>query len=946
MGLAVVSCSDDDLVNGGNHPTYHSGDEIVFGASASIPTGNQNAKNSRTAYGNVIDGNKIAINWAENDQIDIACPQAGGNKNASYQVVVDPVKPSSTSSLLTRVTPGAGLQWNGEGVHDFYGIYPSKAVFENKSKYPATMLERPSFVLDYAAGKAIGHMPMNHTATERKKEGNVWTVTPNMDYAFMVAKKSTSLAEVNAQKGLSLQFMPLATCLEFDITANVFYNGAATTDPSHAIQLDRVEFISTKGTNLSGNFEYDFNAAPGAELKNTSTDTRTNVNLHLSYQGMTEPVKLVNDDVCKINVFLMPDKKIVAGDLQVRLWYTVDGKYQRHRTAILGKDIQFKHKYFFKNFKMPKVNADIQGSTWFSAVDDKAMMNQISMICAGNAFSSESALPWSSREQIADYQTLWNNGVRAFEFVTQTSNPNGSNNTNANPAEGLTHEHFVCGEFEWDGRPGAYATKPAGTEGVKTHTFGEAFASLAQYLVEPEYTTFKDECLIIIARYHAANDGYNPERYAQDLVNFLNTVSTTGVSLPKGDKNAGKKIIVPENKFVLLTANSTAKDLKGKIAIVVRPGDDAYCNYAGVKTTGNVWASNASKWKNKVCYIENWGSAYDRWDTRYSNVAREGTWNKEGLPEVESTLWGVSRSETEFLLPWSVESTNETLDMDFNRKATTFTEQFNFATKVNGDGKGLVQEWARVIPESESSFFQACGTKPSLSSKDEKTLSTEYLYYTDRPVITWNQTTGNAYIWYQWPSSYNQKLKAIKYVFKQSVARKGASTDPLCINVLSGYFADVNHQNSFEPFEESFTTDRFVNGRPGSSSNLWTFTPKNQGNGGNYAALAANLNIALYDYLTGKELERGPWGLVQINYLGATAQQFKDNAGPKGKANLYGANAKEAAQKTSNLMKLFIANNFSFPLSHGDAGTTPDPQPQPGQQNLEIGTTEEPVITD
>ena len=959
VGLAVVSCSDGDLVKGGSRPTYHSGDEIVFGASAAVPTGNESAKNSRTAYGNVsTDGKSIAINWVAEDQIDIACPQATAAQSATYKIVT-PEADASKATNLARITPGAGLQWNGTGVHDFYGIYPSKAVFEDKTKYPETMIERPSFVLDCKAGKAIGHMPMNYTATVRSKVGNVWTVAPNMDYAFMVAKKSTNLSEVNAQ-GLSLQFMPLATCLEFDITANVFYNGEPTTDAKYAIQLDRVEFISVKGTKLSGDFEYNFNAAQEKELKNTSTDDRTNINLHLSYPGMKEPVKLVNNDVCKINVFLMPDKKIEAGDLKVRLWFTVDGKYQRQRTATLGKEIQFKHKYFFKNFKMPKVNADLQGSNWFSAVDDRAMMNQISMICAGNAFSSESKLPWSSREQIADYQTLWNNGIRAFEFVTQTSNPNGSNNTNANVEEGLTHEHFVCGEFEWDGRPGVYATKPSGTEGVKTHTFGEAFASLAQYLVEPEYSAFKDECLVIIARYHAANDSYDPTRYVQDLQKFLNTVSTTGVALPDG----GKKIKVPAEKFVLLTANSTAVDLKGKIAIVVRPGDDAYCEYGQVATTQKAWDALSADWKNKICYIENWGSAYDRWDTRYKkmnfsttaegktdtayvDVAREGTWNKAidqqtpnfdvngytahpAYSEVEGALWGVSRSTTEFLLPWLNYNTKETLPLGFGE--FNFAENFNFHTKVNGvTNGGLVQEWARVIPNDKSSVFQACGKLPKLSSEKE---DLEVHYYLNKD--DWQK--GYAYLWYQWPTSYDQKLRAIKYVFEQSVARTGASTDPLCVNVLSGYFADKNHQNSFEPFELNYKAT-FPNGLAYNySEKEKTFTPKNQGNGGNYAALAANLNIALYDYLTGKELKQGPWGLVQINYLGATAAQFAENAGPAGKSNLYGANAEEAATKTNNLMKLFIANNFSFPLKQGEA--------KQKQQNIEIGTTEDPVITE
>ena len=943
MGLAIVGCSDEDFADG-NRKSYHSGDAIAFGVSASVPAGNDNAKNSRTSYGDhSVDpaGNGlIAINWEEGDLLDIACPEASASQLATYRV---PTGGKTTANGLELFQPEVGLRWNGEGDHHFYGIYPSNEVFSNVEKYPADMLEKPSFKLEINENskKAVGFMPMNYTAKMHEKQTHenghsTYTITPNMDYAFMVANKQSNLKEVN-QSGLALKFQPLATVLEFEIVADLMTDGVVA-GKDKTILLDHVE-LSSNNINLSGQFEYDFN---NGTLTNTSKEGRTNMNLYMNYKGIDvekQGVKLADGDTCKINFFMLPESDLAPKDLKVRLWFIVDGKYTRQRVAVIGRPISVKHKYMFRNFKMPQVKLNVQGSTWFSAVDDDAMMNQISMICAGNAFSSIQGIPWYSREQVLDYKTLWNEGVRAFEFVTQSCNNAAIRDWNGDPkpAWGLRDEHFVCGELEMDGEKDPWNTNK--NLSIKSETFGTAFASLAKFLILDQYKDYHNETLMLITRYHAVNDGYSPERYVKNLADFLTYASTHGVT-----DDEGNTFMVPESKYVLLTANSTAKDLKGKIAIIVRPGDDVYCEKNKVTKTDAAY-EQLGEWKNLVCYVQNWGSAYDRWDMRYPGYAREATWNKEGsgLKNMEDNLWAVGRTTgthgaaaPQFELLWRNSKDKTTVnDFDFKSLAN-LQAQPNFLHTINGkEGKGVIQEWARVVPED---FAWKTGKIPAnINGKghNDEVLELDYTYKTGTGRR--DNKTGKAYLWYQWKSSYQEKVDAIKQVFQESVKRVGTPDEPLCVNVLSGYFVDERHSNSFEPFIENIHAQSSTGGTGDFNIDL-NFTARNQGNGGNYAALAARLNADIFEYLTSNILPAGPWGVVQVDFLGATAQQFQENSGLSGSQNLHGADAAMAADASRRLMQLFVANNFSFALGKAQGSRK--------TADLEIDSKNEPIITE
>ena len=140
-----------------------------------------------------------------------------------------------------------------------------------------------------------------------------------------------------------------------------------------------------------------------------------------------------------------------------------------------------------------------------------------------------------------------------------------------------------------------------------------------------------------------------------------------------------------------------------------------------------------------------------------------------------------------------------------------------------------------------------------------------------------------------------EKTDDIDAVFKKSLLGEN-----ICINVLSGYYVTENHKKSLVPYKQSWTTD--FTGQ--------TITPEGQGNGGNFAGLAADLNTYVYDKLTSDAYGVGPLGLVQIDFIGATETDFnnydKDN---------YNTNHAKAAVASQNLVSFIAMNNFRFALN-------------------------------
>ncbi|MGN0232178.1 MAG: hypothetical protein ACI4A8_08210, partial [Muribaculaceae bacterium] len=174
-----------------------------------------------------------------------------------------------------------------------------------------------------------------------------------------------------------------------------------------------------------------------------------------------------------------------------------------------------------------------------------------------------------------------------------------------------------------------------------------------------------------------------------------------------------------------------------------------------------------------------------------------------------------------------------------------------------------VQEWCRVVPTSMNNV------KKYVDAHD-----------------------GDRYLWCAWPSSIGEKKADIDAIFSKSVTEH-----PVCINVLSGYYITDNHKVSLVPFKEYMATGQN------------DIRPSGQGNGGNFAGLAADLNTYVYGKLQNDAYGVGPLGLVQVDFIGATESDFDsydtDN---------YNTDHAAAATASQNLVPFIAMNNFRFPM--------------------------------
>lgn len=890
-GLAFTACQDDDFVQ---YTAFEVGEEIRFCASAA----QDGSATTRTVYGAT--GTKegldyIALNWEVGDKIEIVSPQAalsGGTGKAVY-AIDDPnisegfagndTEGHSNASMLKKESE-SGLQWgvgytkdvdeNGaidakleEGWHDFYALYPSSNSFtsEDEGQILLDLLQ----VNDEVRPTATGYMPIVQKPNVKKGDGDgiskvesegktTYTVHPDMRYAYMVATTQTSrYKEVNEEDPpIQLQFKPITTALQFEITADEISvtNGSELTITS--IQLTTAPNVLK---NICGYFTCDYLSGQMYAQNDEATYNR----IYLDLSGATEPITLKQGDKCDVTFFVLPTQDFNAGDLQLQIFFTLKGSPQV-RTATINRPLYKMKKYHFKNLLMPKFDTKVSGSSWWQALDPNTLASQVSIPVASNVFASKQYFSKDTYtnylQQVKSYTDLWDMGVRGFEFVNRKS---GYNVQLANqPTRSLADAHFVVDE------------NPLETD---TINFGKAFNTLAGKLSENP-----NECLVLICTYQAIADGYNPNYYVQQLLNYLDDfVADNDYGYTKDD-------------FIQINAGTTVGDLKSNIAIVIRPGDDdryeSNSTTASISLTSND-GSTQTDWSGNVTLIQDWGTAFDVWDRRYNGVAREAQFETqyrktykpdlEQRPLMEDWLWGAGAGTSGDFVEYNNNGTTDDGNNAFDNFGSDVKDKpeplatFNYAHPRANGGTAYVQEWARVVPSTMA-----------------------------KPIYTGLNNEG-VYLWVQWDESYSEKQKAIDGLFKLSVAEKGKTSDNLYINSLSGYYVDEDIKDGLYPFKNSYAVQYYGRGGLFDWEQKWrsaTISAKDMGKGGDHVTLAYNLNKYVYSILSGdsvmsstsKKLDEGPWGLVMMEHIGNTAKGTDD--------------------KSIDLVNLIMMNNFKFPL--------------------------------
>ena len=860
------------------------GNEILFGANAYFENGEPQ---TRTEYGDIV-GDQIEVLWVPGeDCMDIACPQAVGAPGHQAEYMVSELENDTTSgwngdgvagddkaSVLVRKSP-VGLQWSASRTHNFYAAYPSKNQIAARAvgKLEQKDIEKLGMTVSYDqetnAEKATlrGFIPVDQSPAAENIKGdaaNGYEVKPDMTYAYMVANASHTRG---AGGTVSLLFKPQVTALEFEIVSS----DLTGTDPNATypqFTILGVQLFSKNGQQMAGQFDYTYPLTEGG----TGTFTKVAAN---GYEKITQTFGdglLVNEGkAVKVTFFMLPGETFnhnSSGDLGLTVIYRI-GNNPQVKTATLKKEITPKKKYFFSNVKLPAIEKNISGSSWFSALAPQTLLSQVSIPVASNMFANPNYVEDADTfhvQQTNNLQELWNMGVRGFELCNQSSTGI-DQSTEKVQTESLDGEGMVA------------------SEKVLTFTFKQAIDVL--------YKCYKDtkEPLILVCTYAAVDDGYNPYHYVANLFNSLSNFCT---------RNS-----VDPSTFVQITSSTTAEDIMGKIAVVIRPGDDERWEYmtdvhnVRKKLTGGTDPSGITTDPHKmlggVTITGTPNSPYGLTKTMPSaTTCIEYTTNWVGgdREEVEKTAslknnaWW---SRVLMVSDWGISSWDS-----WHRRGDTYYKYATTATNYD-----MISSAGRT-PKSTAKYEDLilAGTAPTLSgyyyAHDMSNGATAYIQDITRVIRETIETTHNRKT-YKWPESLSEKKAAIDGLFQKSVATKGnVSSQDLYINVLSSYYATTDHSVSLYP---CYDGQGF----------------KNAGKGGAYKWAAKDLTTYVYGILSGendlssatgtnKKLAQGPWGLVMMDYIGDASNT-----------------------DSRRLVDLIILNNFKFPLAMKTTVQSPNP---------------------
>lgn len=823
---------------------------------------------TKTEYGDVSSDRKyIELNWVLGDKVIIACPQAVQSKIANYTIG------DSVSGGDYPTEGGKGVSNAQYLIKESVGLQWNAVGMDHRfcAMYPApsSFSESERGQINLGTDGVTGYMPVNQNPKSIEVSGSNYMVKPDMRYAFMVA--DTTHTHTGAEnESVNLRFKPLVTALEFDITCGeIGTQQVGGVVGESAIRVISVSLHSASEQPICGHFNYKFNTGEVTEANGGVTGYSR---ITMSFDGLPgyeNGVLLTEGNKLDVTFFVLPVDDFAAGDLKLDIIYTLNGS-PFVKTATVNRDIQAKKKYYFKNMAMPSIPADVSGSRWFSAIDDAVLVSQLSIPVAGNAFSNgyTGTDEHYYKEQVVTYDNLWNLGVRGFEFCTA------SKGTSDGTAD-ISGLPFICNATELGG-----------------DNLGTAFSKLVAKMDEEDADgnkPYEAECLIAIFKYTSYGEsGYDPSIYCQQVCKFLEPYA---------------------ERLAVLNASTTVGDIRGKIVALIRPADDAYMTHAGKGTSKDIDISSSSV-ADKVTIIQDWGSCVDRWDRRYSGYAAEGAFAQSGELVFEDLLWGecdADNTESGFTYNSTYAGNDLNSAITYPDETLNLFHTLTIGSNTNA-GRAMISDLLRVVPR-QSSF-----TKAFYSG-----VSVRYRQY------FWNDYTYR-YLWLKWPESMTTKLRMLQSVFNASTASIGSASDDIFIQNLCGFYMTSSFKESNLPYNGK----NYVSSL---SNNIYSLS--DPGKGGNYSAHAADFNTAFYNFLKAEEDKgsagiQGPWGLVMMDYIGASSSDFTGLDEYLGEG-LTHATAAEAATASTALPRLIIMNNFKFPLA-----TATDP----ASQNYDTETTD------
>ena len=752
MVVLVTSCTQDATLEPQVKPAAD-GSEILFGARA----GFENAGESRTEYSGVdyTYGNKNyeRIDWTfDTDQIEIYSPNTANSNNTYYQVKNAGINPDETIkegethlhdyAYLQRMSDSGNLQWNGDGNHTFYAMYPSERMFDE----PAT--EANGWVgttvdMGIAMNETVltGVIPNSQAQTfdEEASDDNTFVFKPDMRFAYMAAKTTTTRANGN----VGLTFVPLVTAVEVELA----FPDDGTATKYHDFMIGEVEVTTmsndtdTKTQPLAGPFTADLTSWDGTSLPTvTIPEAGPSIkfynSIHLSTRKMNDagtmslPITLNEGKSLKFTVFLLPNQKIE--DLCIKVSGTGAEAYVGK--TLTGTEIPAGLKTRITKVKVPAIaesttNPFQDASNWMKDLKDDVSFRRLSLPGTGGSFSynykEEDRDEYAEQFAGMDLAAQWKLGIRAFEVIV---------NRPSSASTSLGSENVKCNK------------KSMGT------TFNQVMTDLTTLVSE----TYPNECAVVILTYQpeGLSPNRNGEAFAGSLYTWYNSFANKGVL----------------KKY---TPDMTMADARGHVMVLVRLNQkdekesggwfnlESSVEY-GVEHYNAAVAKLNTITNNPFVLINGAGTAKDRWGARgYKRVNADGTayyfphisnsYSGANIIEsfMESELYTTNDGQYTYSANASYNGTNYTISRP--KAGTPNDLRFGFYTDGNSGENATIcwfQEWHRVVATP----------------------------------VTYNN--------HHWFESYYEKLDNAKTTYDMAVSGDEQYKDYIFVNSLCGYLAE------------------------------------------------------------------------------------------------------------------------------------------------------------
>ena len=649
--LFVTACSDEELINEGRVPAAD-GSEIIFGGRAGFE--NSDPK-GRTIYSGKVytyDGKDFErIDWITGDKIEIYSLEASNGPSAHYNItgftsgdeVAGETGKGSDYAYLER-QGGSALQWNGDGDHTFYAMYPSTSMFMREDGTIPTVEQ--GIKLDKSGDNIVvkGTVPTSQSGTITESEGN-YTIAPNMNYAYMVAKTTANRGN-NTNVGLS--FVPIVTAVEIEMIVPV------NKDDNKIIHDVSIAEIQVTGTGIAGDFT--------ADLTSTWTNgypTCTNVGdgqgiIQISTWKDNKPLILTEGKSLKFTVFMRPGSDY--SNLTISYSPTGSGYIRKN---LFGTDsnknaynvnIPRNLKTRIKNLHLPatyteEAKVEPDASRWMDQLADEVEFKMLSIPGTGGTFSYnyDDDNPSWYQQQTLSFEEQWKVGIRAFEIISDRPS------TAFQAASTLGNEYVRCN--------GA--------------SMGVLVADVLNNLINKVSVTNSEgnytETAVLILTYQPRGGLLTPRRNVSDYAESLNLMM--------------KNLTAEQKKHIIqYTPSITLGEARGNVMVFCRLTQRDEDDSDAFGTAIQKLTDDCAK---KVVMIDGCGTGKDRWGARGYDVMGNDDWNMA----YDAAHTGDANKSVDYWM-------NSSRDYASNVKRGDL--RFGFSTNIT-NVSCWYQDWARVV---------------------------------------------------------------------------------------------------------------------------------------------------------------------------------------------------------------------------------------------------------